>query len=278
MKKTKELLEKLDNRIDEVKDSDEFKDMLRFLSKFHKYSYHNSILIHIQNQEATFVAGYKQWQTKFNRQVKKGEQGIAILAPFTYKKKVTEETEDGDEKETDKTVTKTYFRPVYVFDIAQTEGPPPPIIDISLQDNLNELLQPLVEFTTSKQEIKLKYKPLSEHTSGYSAGGLIVIDDNLNDTEKINVLLHELAHELLHYEGKDDLTREIKEMEAEAVSFVVLAHYKIESKSDKYLAMYKKTYDLKKSLDKISKVSSSIIDYCDRHINKKTDSDIKQAM
>ena len=272
MAKTKDLLEKLDRKIDEVKNSDEFKKMLKFFSKFHQYSYHNTILIQLQKPDATHVAGYRQWQKKFNRQVKKGEEGIAILAPFTYKKK---EEDNDNEKETTKTVTKTYFRPVYVFDISQTEGPPPPVIDTKIEDSLNELLEPLTEFT-KKQGIKLVYKKISGYTDGYSTNGAITIDKSLNDTEKVNVIIHELAHEILHY-GSDKLklTKEIKEMEAEAVSFVVLDHYGIKSKSEKYLAFYKKSYDLKESLNKISKVSAEIIDFCDSYFET---SDIKQII
>src|SRR6056297_3317887 len=86
--KTKKLLEKLNNKIDTVQESAEFKNMLQFLGKFHNYSYQNSILIQLQKPDASYVAGYKQWQKKFNRHVKKGEKAISILAPFTYKKKV----------------------------------------------------------------------------------------------------------------------------------------------------------------------------------------------
>ncbi|PUU86271.1 MAG: hypothetical protein CI948_2886, partial [Halanaerobium sp.] len=85
--KTKKLLEQLNSRIDSVRESDEFKSMLQFLGKFHNYSYQNSILIQMQKPDASYVAGYKQWQKKFNRHVKKGEKAISILAPFTYKKK-----------------------------------------------------------------------------------------------------------------------------------------------------------------------------------------------
>ena len=85
--KTSELLKELDERIDNVQSSEEFKEVLEFFSKFHNYSYHNSILIMLQKPDATLVSGYRQWKKKFNRHVKKGEKGIAILAPFTYKKK-----------------------------------------------------------------------------------------------------------------------------------------------------------------------------------------------
>ncbi len=270
-KNTAELLKKLDERIEEVKSSEEFKEMLRFFSKFHNYSYHNTILIQMQKPDATHVAGYKQWQDKFNRHVKEGEKGIAILAPYSYKKEVTEIEEievDGEimETEVDKTVTRTYFRPVYIFDISQTEGEPVPAVDISIKDEYGKLLEPLTQFTFN-QGIKLDYKALSEGCSGYSRGGKIIIDEEVNDTEKASILVHELAHELLHdKEDRIKLSSEIKEMEAEAVAFIVMDHYGVEIKSDRYLALYKRSYDLKKSLKRINGTASRIITFCNRYL------------
>ena len=272
--KTKNLLEKLDKKIEEVKSSDEFKEMLKFFSKFHDYSYHNTILIQLQKPDASYVAGYRQWQKKFNRQVKKGEKGIAILAPFTYSKTVTEVEElevDGElvKEEVEKEVTRTHFKPVYVFDINQTEPIDDnedneiPTLDISLKNNGgSKLLKPLSEFAVS-QELSITYRNLPEGTEGYLKGDNIIIDDNLNDTEKASILAHELGHALLGHED-DNLSKEIKELEAEAVAFVVMDHYGIEIKSDKYLALYKESYDLKESLKKIHKVATRMIEYCDR--------------
>ena len=265
-KNTAQLLSQLDKKIKEVKDSEEFKEMLTFFSKFHNYSYHNSILIKMQKPDATYVAGYRQWQKKFNRNVKNGEEGIAILAPFTYKKKINDE-----EDEEESTVTKTYFRPVYVFDISQTDGPPVPKLDISIENEYKRLLKPLCEYT-EKQGIKLEFKKLSESHKGYSKRGKIVINTKANQTEKAAVLVHEIGHELLHdKEKRVELSKEIKEMEAEAVAFVVMDHYDIDINSDKYLALYKKSYDLKESLARISKLASDIIKFLDEKLieNKK---------
>ena len=270
--KTKNLLEKLDKKIDEVKSSDEFKEMLQFFSKFHDYSYRNTILIQLQKPDATYVAGYRQWQKKFNRQVKKGEQGIAVLAPFTYSKTVTEVEEvevDGEliETEVQKEVPKVHFKPVYIFDISQTEPIDDeedsgiPILDISLENDGGELLKPLSEFAVSRK-LEVIYKHLPEGTQGYFDGGKIVVEDNLNDTEKASILVHELGHAIL--EHGVNLSKEIKELEAEVVAFVVMDHYGIKIKSDRYLAFYKKDYDLKKSLKRIHKVATRIIEFCDR--------------
>jgi antirestriction protein ArdC len=255
--KTAELLKELDERIDKVQSSDEFKEVLEFFSKFHNYSYHNSILIMMQKPEATLVAGYRQWQKKFNRHVKKGEKGITILAPFTYKKKKGDIDSD-EEKE----VTKTYFRPVYVFDVSQTEGKVLSQIDLSLENSNSALFEPLKSYALSKG-IKVKFKSLRKGLDGYSEGGKIVVNRKANDTEKASILVHETAHELLHFRDIKDvkLTKEILEMEAEAVAFVVMNYFGVEIKSDKYLALYKKSYNLMESLKRISDRSSAMIDY-----------------
>jgi Zn-dependent peptidase ImmA (M78 family) len=222
------------------------------------------MLILMQKPEASFVAGYRQWQKKFNRHVKKGEKGIAILAPFTYKKedKKTNLNSNADDGETEE-VKRTYFNTVYVFDISQTEGEPVPELDMEIENSNKELISLLLDYAAS-QEIEVDFKTLSGSTEGYSRGGEIVINDNANETEQASILVHELAHEHLHFNSESNslnLSKEIIEMEAEAVAFVVMDYFNIESKSDKYLALYKESYDLMESFKRINDVSSRILDY-----------------
>jgi Zn-dependent peptidase ImmA (M78 family) len=263
-KKTAQLLESLNERIDKVQSSSEFKKVLKFFSKFHNYSYQNSMLILMQKPEASFVAGYRQWQKKFNRHVKKGEKGIAILAPFTYKKEVKKSNLNSnvDDEETEE-VKRTYFNTVYVFDISQTEGEPVPEMDMEIENSNKELISLLLDYAAS-QEIEVNFKTLSGATDGYSRGGEIAIKDNANETEQASILVHELAHEHLHFSNESNslnLSKEIIEMEAEAVAFVVMDYFNIESKSDKYLALYKENYDLMESFKRINDVSCRILDY-----------------
>jgi Zn-dependent peptidase ImmA (M78 family) len=263
-KKTAELLESLNERIDQVQSSSEFKKVLKFFSKFYNYSYQNSMLILMQKPEASFVAGYRQWQKKFDRHVKKGEKGIAILAPFTYKKEVKKSNlnSNADDEETEE-VKRTYFNTVYVFDISQTEGDPVPELDMEIENSNKELISLLLDYAES-QKIEVNFKRLSGSTDGYSRGGEIVINDNANETEQASILVHELAHEHLHFSSESNslnLSKEIIEMEAEAVAFVVMDYFNIESKSDKYLALYKKSYDLMESFKRINDVSSRFLDY-----------------
>lgn len=269
MKKTKELLKKLNQKIDQVKRSKEFKEILEFFAKFHSYSFRNQILIQMQKPNASYVAGYKQWQDKFNRQVKKGEQGIAILAPQKYKTTETKLVEGKQsnanimEEKIEEEVTKIYFKTVYVFDISQTEGESIPEVNINIKNTCSEALEPLKEFAETK-DIDLKFKSFDRDSyKGYSKLGEIVINSDLNQTEQASTLVHELGHELLHEtrEKRKELTTEIKEMEAESVSFVVMDSLGVEIGSDRYLALYKKTYNLKRSLKRIYTVSKEIMDY-----------------
>jgi len=279
-KKTKELLEKLEKGIEQVRSSEEFREMLEFFSKFYNYSLNNQILIQQQRPGATHVAGYKKWQ-KLGRQVQKGEKGIKILAPMTFKKTVEEESENGEIVEKEKKIT--YFRPVTVFDISQTEGDPIPSIDLSLKNNFGEILNPLLKFA-DKKNIKVDFKTaeedpiLTDGCHGYSSGGYIAIKTtDQNETEQASCLVHELAHELLHKDNTEGVTKEIKELEAEAVAFIVMDHYNVELKSSKYLALYKKTYDLKESLGRISKVSKQIIDFTKDKIRNENQKGMKKT-
>src|SRR6056297_1379391 len=154
-KKVKKLLERLNKKIDHVKSSEEFKEYLMFFSKFHDYSYQNILLIKMQQPDASLVAGYKQWQKKFNRHVKKGEKGLMILAPYKYSKQVTISEKDrieGEIIEKEVEIEKEFinFRPVYVFDISQTEGEPVPEWKIEIKDTRKELLQPFISYTLQK--------------------------------------------------------------------------------------------------------------------------------
>ncbi|MCF8000470.1 MAG: ImmA/IrrE family metallo-endopeptidase [Halanaerobiales bacterium] len=263
--KVKELLEELEERIDEVRSSEEFKEYLRFFSKFHNYSYQNIMLIKMQKSDATLVAGYKQWQKKFDRHVKKGEKGIVIMAPYKYKKEVSEIKKvvvDGEVKEKEVKKEKQFvsFRPVYVFDVSQTEGKELPSWSIEeIEEENKQLLKPLIQYA-NKTGITVDFKGLKDGLKGYSKGGEIVVDECLNNTEKASVCCHELAHEKLHYNcDTKELSKEIVELEAEAVSFVVMEYFNIKTLSEKYLALYKKGHNLMDSFKRIKSVSKEII-------------------
>ncbi|MFW6311116.1 MAG: ArdC-like ssDNA-binding domain-containing protein [Nanoarchaeota archaeon] len=303
-KRVKKLLEDLNNKIDNVQSSEEFKEMLTYMSKFHNYSFNNRILIQLQCPAASMVAGFNKWK-ELGRYVlpkkerkKKGVRidPIRILAPGVYNKIIKEVDLSNKEKvkklkaraqkhksykleeKGNKLILKKryqYFKYVNVYDLSQTDGDPVPSLDIDMSDDMPTLLEPLKKLTI-ESGIELEFKRpdqdknLSAATQGYSCKGKVVINTEKNHlTRQASILIHELGHEELHdIKDRQELSKEIKEMEADAVAYVVMNHYGVKNPSDKYLALYKKAYDLKESLDRISRIANKIIDYCDNYFEK----------
>ncbi|MGM0437938.1 MAG: ImmA/IrrE family metallo-endopeptidase [Bacillota bacterium] len=270
---TEQMNEKVENlmgRIEEVKDSKEYKKMLQFHSKFHNYSFGNQLLIFSQMPDATMVAGYNDWKEKFNRYVmpkkerKKEdvrENYIAIRYPII--KKVEKEKKDGSVKKEKELVG---FGWTHVWDVSQTkpinEEGKIPSMDIHLKEENKELFNLIKSFAETK-DIEIEERNYSDHRFGGAKEGNIYLNKNHNETEKANTLVHEIAHILLEHTGKrkENVTKEIAEMEAESVAYIVMDHFGIDSKSDKYLSLYYKSYDLKKSLRNITKVADQIIEF-----------------
>ncbi|MBU1622547.1 MAG: ImmA/IrrE family metallo-endopeptidase, partial [Nanoarchaeota archaeon] len=245
-----EKLQQLAKETDNVKKSEFFKKYLETMSKFWQYSYHNQLLIHLTKPDASKVAGFQTWK-KLGRSVKKGSKAIRIVAPFTSK-----------DKDEDKTFT--YFVPVSVFDISQTDGEPLPDIDIALEgEDQGKLLDYLVEFCQAK-DIKLDFTSLGINgVYGYSKGGEIKVSSEGSVNTKANTLVHEIAHELLHYteEGKS-LSKQQKEIQAEGTAYVVCKHFGLETKSFNYLALYDADYKkITGNLQAIAKVSKEILEF-----------------
>ena len=252
IERTKELLDQLKDRIDQVQSSEEFKKILATMAKFHSYSWRNCLLISMQCPYATKVAGYRTWQ-KMGRNVKKGESAIWIFAPMTFKRK--------DEDEEDDEQIVTMFRPVPVFDYGQTEGEPLPALETTSIANTHEELLEKLKTLSSKLKIEVTFEELPG-IEGVSKIGQVVIDSRKNSTEQSIILIHELAHEIIHDSSqvRHQLTTEQKEMEAEATAWIVAQHIGLpETNSDRYLALYHKSYDLQESLAVIHKTSQQII-------------------
>ena len=234
-KKVEEYIRQLAEETDAVRQSEWFKEYLDTMAKFWRYSYHNQLLIHIQKRDASRVAGFRTWN-EMGRYIKAGQKAIKILAPFT-KKTVKKDEETGEEKETE----FTYFCPVSVFDVSQTEGRELPKLDIDIDGNSHEkLLQKLVEFCKSRQ-IEVEFKPLGINgLYGYSQGGKIVIGTNQSVNMQVNTLVHEIAHELIHYSLKGKLfSKQEREIQAESVAYVVCQSLGLEAKSPLYLVSYR---------------------------------------
>ena len=228
--------------------------MIRYLdtmAKFHRYSYNNCLMIAFQKPDATMVAGFRRWQ-QLGRQVRKGQKGIAILAPLIGKKK---NDDDEDEK------SLYGFRVVHVFDVSQTEGDELPELATIAGDAGDQLTR--LEQVTASYNIPLEYANIPGLADGYSTEGSIIVEQSLCPTERFAVLAHELAHELLHTgKRRKEASRTIKETEAEAVAYVVCraAGLDCSTRSSDYILSHSgDVKTLQQSLDSIQKVAARII-------------------
>lgn len=200
--------------------SDSLRRYLAAMAYFHHYSFRNLMLILSQNPDASRVAGFRAWK-KLGRYVKKGEKGLVITAPMVLKRSDDEAQpgeQDTQHKEQDPG-GMLRFRGVYVFDVSQTDGDP--LADLGqVQGEPGEFTQRLKEAITHKG-IELVVEEMDVGTHGYSTGGRIAICPGLSPAEEFSVLVHELAHELLHRDGDRPETRRVRELEAESVAFAV---------------------------------------------------------
>lgn len=267
--KTSELMDQIESRIKELatktedaKASEEVTQYLRFLSRFHRYSLHNTMAIWIHCPNATHVAGYNAWM-KLGRYVRKGERGIPIFAPCTQA--VPKGEEEDDEKKTRKVIG---YKIVYVFDVSQTEGKPLPQAPIVAQGDGSALL-PVLEGIAFDLGIGLEYRAMSGSHHGTSYGGSIDVDSGLDDAGKSSVIIHELAHELLH-KGADRMllsTRQ-KETEAESTAYVVCSHFGFDSAAPNYLALWAaKPEQILEAFQRIRDVAASLIDMIEAKFN-----------
>src|SRR5215469_6506382 len=239
-------IEQLATETDAARQSQLFRDYLKTSATFWDYSWHNQMLIWKQKPEASFVGGFNTW---FNcgRYVRKGEKGIAILAPMSFKG--NREMADGSEAETQ----RIWFKVVYVFDISQTDGTPLPELPIrSVGERGEDMLNRLLRFAESRGiAVRFVEKCSLNGAAGTSRGNEIEIRTSETDiTTQAATLAHEIAHSLLHWtaDGKRITTREGKqidkqqrELEAEATAYTVCSYFGIQSPSDFYLTTYSVT-------------------------------------
>jgi len=271
--KVKELTTRLDKGVEEILTNDRYKDYLKQMSKFHSYSFRNSLLILLQNENATLVAGYKTWQTVFNRNVNKGEKGIQIFAPCPYKvKKETEFTNEKGEKEKKvEEVVIPKFKAVTVFDVSQTTGEP-------LKEMAEELKGEYKDFTKLFEAIKkcsdyeITFKAgTQEKGCCYIKDKRITIKEGMSEIQTIKTLIHEIAHEKLHADLIEDVTANQKEVEAESVAFVVSNYFGIDTSSYSfdYISTWqeKEKAEVKNSLNTIQETSNMLIENIKKNLS-----------
>lgn len=235
---------------------------LTTMARFHKYSIGNAMLIAFQRPDATLVAGFHSW-LKMHRYVKKGEKGIVILAPMVFGQKQelqhADETSDAESEISSQATVR--FRAVYVFDVSQTDGEPMPEF-ATVNGEPNGYLDGLRALVVS-EGIEVSYSDELGGADGVSTGGKILLRPGLSRSEEFSTLAHELAHEKLH-RGQDraQLSKSVRELEAEAVAFVVSNGIGLDttSASSDYIQIYNgdKTL-LAASLDRIQKAAADIL-------------------
>lgn len=261
----KEITTKLEQGVKDLYTSDHYKEFLEVMSKFHNYSFNNCLLISMQKPNATLVAGYKAWQTKFKRQVRKGEDAIWILAPVPHKIK-TEVEEDGEKVE--KEIQWTSFRPCSVFDVSQTDGEDIPSICNKLNgevDDYTDLIKQLERISPAG----VIYKDIKDSANGYFNGmtNEIVIQEGMSQAQTVKTLIHEVAHSILHSQNGEESEAAVnmKEVQAESVAYTVCSWLGLDTSeySFGYIAGWsigQEAKELQASMEQIRKTAAKIID------------------
>jgi len=250
-------LDALAQAVDEVRASEAFRAFLDVQAKFHRYSWHNSMLILAQYPEASRVAGFQKWR-ELGRFVRKGERGIAIFAPCTAKRTETDEVtgEDVERK-------RLYFRIVHVFDVAQTDGEALPMLDVPSVESAADVLLASLERVANKRGIAVAYVETRDGHYGTSKGGSIDIATGHATGQQSKTLAHELAHETLHHVKGLRIDRNQAELEAESVAYVVCRHFglDVEVRASRYIALWGGNAEaLRESLSRIADTARGIID------------------
>ena len=283
--KVQEITDKLEEGLKELFESEKYKTYLSTMSKFHNYSFNNTLLIAMQKPEATLVAGYKAWQKNFERHVNKGEKAIRILAPAPYKIKeerdkmdpVTGEMmfdENGMPQKEQVEITIPAFRAVSVFDVSQTDGKPIPELEaqelLSTVEGYDDFVQALMNVAP----VPIGFEDIPGDSKGYfhTEEKRIAVQENMSESQTLKTMVHEVAHSMLHNKeiNRDDLVeapakdRNTKEVEAESVAYTVCQHFGIDTSdySFGYIAGWssgKDMKELKSSLDTIRKTASELI-------------------
>ena len=283
--KVQEITDKLKEGLKELFESEKYKTYLSTMSKFHNYSFNNTLLIAMQKPEATLVAGYKAWQKNFERHVNKGEKAIRILAPAPYKIKeerdkldpVTGEMmfdENGMPQKEQVEVTIPAFRAVSVFDVSQTDGKPIPELEAQELLSTVEGYEDFVQALMNVAPVPIGFEDIPGDSKGYfhTEEKRIAVQENMSESQTLKTMVHEVAHSMLHNKeiNRDDLMeapakdRNTKEVEAESVAYTVCQHFGIDTSdySFGYIVGWssgKDMKELKSSLDIIRKTSSELI-------------------
>ena len=271
-RKIDDVLRRLKSGVDSIQESENFREFLLTMSKFHDYSIGNLMLIMLQKPEATRVAGYTTWK-ELDRFVRKGEKGIAILAPCMPPKKTKVVEPEDEEDEGLVEVTPIYFKVVHVFDISQTEGQELPEVEVpALTGEANdELLNGALNLSKLQGlEVSFESRPYQDPAiKGMYSGKIIWVRPEESRAQQLKTLLHEMAH--YYSEGVFRMPRRNAETIAESVAFTIGAHFGFDSgiRSFPYVALWAQDKKvLEQNLADIRKVSTKIIDALELKLSK----------
>ena len=217
----------IEQGIKELFESEKYMRYLSVMSKFHRYSVNNTMLIYMQKPEATLVAGFNKWKNQFARHVKKGEHGITIIAPTPYKKKIEEMKRDPDTHAPildadgkavmeEKEIEIPMFRPVKVFDVSQTDGKPLPELSSSLSGTVPHY-EAFLEALRRSAPVPIEFEPMAANTDGYFSPDRqrIAIREGMSEVQTVSAAVHEIAHSKLHNQKKIQIDNDEQYQEVE---------------------------------------------------------------
>ena len=289
--KLKEITDRLEQGIAELFDSERYREYLKVMSKFHNYSFRNTVLIAMQKPDASLVAGFSAWKNNFGRNVMKGQKGIKIIAPSPFKikqemEKIDPHTQkpvigkDGKPITEEKEITIPAYKVVSVFDVSQTEGRELPDIAV---DELTGDVDRYKDFFAALEKtspVPIGFEKIEGGAHGYYhlENKRIAIDEGMSQLQTLKTAIHEIAHAKLHdidlNAPKDEqprVDRRTREVEAESVAYTVCQHYGLDTSdySFGYVAGWssgRELAELKSSLETIRSAAAEIINSIDANI------------
>ena len=294
--KMKEITDRLEQGIQDLFESDRFKEYLQVMSTFHDYSFNNTLLIAMQKPDATFVAGYTSWQQKYGRQVVSHAKSIKVIAPSPYKvkkevDKIDPKTQkpvigkDGKPVKEETEVTVPAFKVVSVFDVSQTEGKELPTIGV---DELTGDVAQYADFFKATEQASpapVGFEKIESGAKGYysQTEKRIAINEGMSELQNLKTLIHEIAHAKLHdidlnasaEEKADRPDRRTREVQAESIAYAVCQHYGLDTSdySFAYVAKWssgRELSELKASLKTIRDTAAGLIADIDKNFAELT--------
>ena len=282
-KQLKEISERLEQGVKEIFTSERYTEYLNTMSKFHNYSFNNTLLITMQKPEATLVAGYQAWQKKFNRHVKRGEKGIQIIAPTPVREKQeiekidpdTQEPIIGEDGQPETEIVEMIiprFRVATVFDVSQTEGEPIAELEVPELTGSVQFYDTFMQALQSVSPVPIRMMNVEGDAKGYyhQTEKYIAIKEDMSNVQTMKTGVHEVSHALLHDREVMDAEgilkdRTTKEVEAESIAYIVCNHFGLDTSeySFTYIASWCESRDmkaLKASMDTIRKTSSEVVE------------------